>query len=197
MPDWCSNTLIITGDEELLEKFYNENKGDEEPLSFDKAVTIDDDDENWHELCIEKWGTKWDASEVCCDGIGGFYEFETAWSPPTEWFEAVVKKYPELHFELRYSELGYCFSAYGEYRGKVLCEYCNDEFALSDLHTDYHEYICDDCLGEKKDIITNAVRNIKIKRLPFKNACNRISRNPIFDQFLMRKVFVKRVEEIF
>ena len=222
MPNWCSNTLIITGDEKLLETFYNENRAgedededdDQKQLSFNKAIPIEiGDNKKWYELFTEKWGTTSDAFDVCCDEIGGFYEFKTAWSPPTEWFEAVVKKYPELHFELRYSEPGSWFSGYfmaedgeiyeereggnGEYHGTILCEYCNYEFALSYLHTDYHECICDDCLGEKKNIITNAVRNIKIKRLPFKNACNRISRNPIFDQFLMRKVFVKRVEEIF
>lgn len=209
MPNWCENTLIISGNEELMQKFYNENRDEERTdLSFEKAVPIDDD-ENWYELHIENWGTKWDACEVLYDD-DGIYDFETAWSPPIDWFRVVVQKYPELHFELRYSEQGMNFSGYmmahfgeiydehngdyGEYNGKIYCGYCETGFKLRDINTDYCEYICYDCLKEKKDIITNAVRNVKIKRLPFKNACNRISRNPIFDQFLMRKVFVKRVE---
>ena len=214
MPNWCVNFLSVTGDEELLEKFHDENEGDDQQLSFNKAVPLDDDDDGVTDNMknINMWGTKWDAGDVCCDEIGR-YEFDTAWSPPIPWFVAIVVKYPELNFELWYSEQGMDFSGvikgtdgeiymnddgdYGEYHGLLLCECCCDAFKLDKICTKYHECICYDCLEEKKDIITDCIINIKKKRLPFKNACNRISRNPIFDQFLMRKVFVKRVEEIF
>ena len=79
----------------------------------------------------------------------------------------------------------------------ITCKYCNDAFEIDKICTKYIDNICYDCLEEKKDIITDCIINIKKKRLPFKNACNRISRNPIFNQYLLRKVFVKRFEEIF
>ena len=213
MPNWCNNFLLVTGDDELLEKFHDENTGDDEELSFNKSVPLcdDDDDDNDNMKNINMWGTKWDAIEVCCDEFGR-YEFDTAWSPPIPWFRAIVEKYPELDFELWYSEPGMYFSGvvkgargeiymndegdYGEYHGEIVCEYCYLRFKLDQICTEYHENICDDCLKEKTDIITDCIINIKKKRLSFKNACNRISRNPIFDQYLLRKVFVKRVEEI-
>ena len=222
MPNWCDNSLSIDGDEELLKKFYDENRDDDEDeeLSFNKSVPLNQDDDDDYEYDgdgdddmkrITMWGTKWDACEVCTDEIGD-YEFQTAWSPPIPWFTEVVEKYPKLSFELLYSEPGMNFSGvikgkkgeiymnvtgdYGEYYGLIFCEYCGDSFTLDEICKEYRDNICYECLEQKKDIITDCIRNIKKKRLPFKNACNRISRNPIFDQYLLRKVFVKRVEEI-
>jgi hypothetical protein len=54
--------------------------------------------------------------EVCTDEMGE-YEFQTAWSPPIPWFVEVVEKYPELNFELLYSEEGMGFS--GVIKGKA------------------------------------------------------------------------------
>jgi hypothetical protein len=223
MPNWCDNKLSIDGDEKLIKKFYDENKDDDEDeeLSFNKSVPLyDDDDDDDYEYDgdgddnmkrITMWGTKWDAHEVCTDKMGD-YEFQTAWSPPIPWFVEVVEKYPELSFELLYSEQGMGFSGvikgkareiymneigyYGEYHGLIFCEYCDGEFTDDEICTEYRDNICYECLEQKKDIITDCIINIKKKRLPFKNACNRISRNPIFDHYLMKKVFVKRIEEI-
>lgn len=212
MPNWCDNKLSIDGDEELLKKFYNENRDDDNELSFDKSVPLyDDDDGDDNMKRITRWGTKWDAHEVCTNEMGE-YEFDTAWSPPEQWFIAIVEKYPELSFELLYSEPGMGFSgvikgedgeiymklhgAAGEYYGSIFCEYCDGEFTHDEICKEYRDNICYECLEEKKDIITDCIINIKKKRLPFKNACNTISRNPIFDQYLLRKVFVKRVVEI-
>jgi hypothetical protein len=212
MPNWCDNKLSIDGDE---------NRDEDEELSFNKSVPLyDDDDDDDYEYDgdgdddmkrITMWGTKWVACEVFFDEIGK-YEFQTAWSPPITWFRAIVKKYPELNFELLYSEEGMDFSGviksedgkiymyeigdYGEYHGLIYCEYCGEEFTRDLICKEYLDSICYECLEEKKDIITDCIINIKKKRLPFKNACNRISRNPIFDQYLMKKVFVKRIEEI-
>jgi hypothetical protein len=66
MPNWCDNSLSIDGDEELLKKFYDENRDEDEELSFNKSVPLyDDDDGDYNMKCITMWGTKWDAHEVC------------------------------------------------------------------------------------------------------------------------------------
>ncbi len=64
---------------------------------------------------IDNWGTKWDIDdedifeyhigiEYACIG------FCTAWSPPLSWLKKVSELYPDLHFELKYVEMG-CFFA--------------------------------------------------------------------------------------
>jgi hypothetical protein len=51
MPNWCDNSLSIDGDEELIKKFYDENKDDDEDeeLSFNKSVPLYDDDDDDYE----------------------------------------------------------------------------------------------------------------------------------------------------
>ncbi len=65
------------------------------------------------------WGVKWGASDVnltterAIEAYGGnslaTYEFETPWGPPDALFEKVSEDFPELTFELQYSEPGMGF----------------------------------------------------------------------------------------
>ena len=68
---------------------------------------------DWHSWRIQKWGTKWDApTEMLFERTeeGLFYDFDTAWSPPTPWLKAASKAYPELKFDMKYCECGNDFS---------------------------------------------------------------------------------------
>lgn len=64
---------------------------------------------NWYEWNNANWDTKWDA----CDQSLSFdekkpdevsYWFSTAWSPAEPIFEAMVKEFPELDFEIYWEE---------------------------------------------------------------------------------------------
>lgn len=64
---------------------------------------------NWYNWNIDHWGTKWDA----CDQNKYFdekvpdevhYNFNTAWSPAEPIFEAMVKEFPDLDFEIYWEE---------------------------------------------------------------------------------------------
>jgi hypothetical protein len=51
---------------------------------------------SWYEWAIDNWGTKWDISEVpeemfeiSNDGKTVSFSFDTAWSPPTEWYDNI------------------------------------------------------------------------------------------------------------
>jgi len=51
---------------------------------------------SWYEWSIDNWGTKWDISEVpeemfelSNDGKTVSFSFDTAWSPPTEWYDNI------------------------------------------------------------------------------------------------------------
>ena len=68
---------------------------------------------NWYSWRLSKWGTKWDlASPALSDSkedknkLKVTYTFDTAWSPPINAFEKISKDFPELKFNLKYSEEG-------------------------------------------------------------------------------------------
>ena len=67
---------------------------------------------DWYEWRLGEWGTKWDASNpvIQHDEEDLFsISFATAWSPPLEWIENILHKFPDLSFELEYDEEGMGF----------------------------------------------------------------------------------------
>ena len=215
MPNWCDNWLEIVGDEYWVSKFMQENINEDEELSFEMSCPVPDDVDEYG-WCIDNWGTKWDAQETQLgDEIEGQrnINFETAWSPPYRWLRSVAEKYDSLQFFLRYAEGGCGFSGvieyedgemqhgeqgdYGDFYGDKCCNICECLVGWDDVEFEFKEEynICVDCYDETLEKIKNAVRSKKIKKLPQKLACSRISRNPIMDNYLMRKVFIPRLNE--
>ena len=60
MPNWCSNSIEITSSKEKIdefEKFLNEKDG---KSWFDFFVEpVAEDDENWYQHNLDKYGCKW------------------------------------------------------------------------------------------------------------------------------------------
>ena len=68
---------------------------------------------NWYDFCVNRWGTKWDVDcqgqvDVHPEGKLVTASFDSAWSPPTGVYEALV----EQGYEVRayYYESGMCFA---------------------------------------------------------------------------------------
>lgn len=135
MPNWCWNHLQIEGDEsQLLEalKLLKEDGKEEltfnlakpqppnlfnDSLSFAEMKELDAKGiPNWYNWNIQNWGTKWDAynSYISMESDLLDISFETAWSPPTEWFYSLVEQLQSKQIEVRailkYSEegMGFC-----------------------------------------------------------------------------------------
>ena len=71
--------------------------------------------DNWYDWNIANWGTKWDCSSSECgyqtDEKTYFsVNFDSAWSPPSNWFYKVAQMYPKLNFKLSYYECGCWFA---------------------------------------------------------------------------------------
>lgn len=107
---------------------------------------------NWYNWNIENWGTKWDLNDgVTCeiDSERIACNFDTAWSPPVEWAINVSKKFPELTFELFYSEGGSGF--YGSKtieNGEVTETYIGGSFWKDDIDEeaeDWNDNLTDQC----------------------------------------------------
>ena len=69
---------------------------------------------SWYNWCCDMWGTKWNASNIDYNGMYlcyraenpendkyvANYKFDTARTPPIRIFSAIIKKFPELEFEM-------------------------------------------------------------------------------------------------
>lgn len=117
MPNWCENTLQVSGREEDVHRWVERAASvchpEPQPLWFEAFVPPpwylhDSDLISWRCAC---WGTKWDAvfeeigrwSLVRSKGDAR-YRFDTAWSPPLAWLQRMAADYPELRFFLTYKE---------------------------------------------------------------------------------------------
>ena len=115
MPNWCMNNLTVShSDPAKLQEFvdaYNSGKTCEHYLPVPSGYY---DDERWYDWCIQNWGTKWDFGKrehddpVAIEGNKVEVSFDTAWSPPVEFYQKLV----ELDYNIRgsYFEPGmsYC-----------------------------------------------------------------------------------------
>jgi chemotaxis protein histidine kinase CheA len=155
MPNWCENSLTISGPLEILKEL------EEAQLSLQKlfpcpkelletsAPAVYNDKEkaeinkekygypDWYSWQVANWGTKWDLSIHSIDvdeGVDGkgylCAGFDTAWSPPVEAMRKIFEKYKGrgLKIEMEYFEPGCSFI------GKVTA---NDE---DDFFDEYYDY---------------------------------------------------------
>jgi len=81
---------------------------------------------DWYNWRCDKWGTKWDACHIYLQGETYhdyvMISFDTAWSPPIPYYEALTKKYPLLSIYVEYSEPGMDFAGIEKYQGGELLE---------------------------------------------------------------------------
>lgn len=149
MPNFCNNKLILTASNELLNKFWIENRLIDDKdneylyLSFNKSVPKPENEDDWYNWNINNWGTKWNACDCSVNEIESIndtlnkeytnlnYQFDTAWDPPLEWLEKVANIYSDISFTLEYSEPNM------DYYGKK--EYINGEL-YSDKECPLSEY---------------------------------------------------------
>ena len=153
MPNWCENSLTVTGEIEEIRKFKEENTiivDGKLTLSFNLMVTLPEEEkDNWYDWHCAHWGTKWDLNRFSrckvkeVDNVLNF-KFFTAWSPPEKWVIYVSPYYPDLSFELKYAEAGYDFSGrtviqngtkdeeedgkYGDFYGEIYLNESDEEY---------------------------------------------------------------------
>jgi hypothetical protein len=132
MPNWCNNSITITGDVETLSQLKPVIAAGEgllqaiKPMPKELRETVKgsgdelqtevyDGATNWYDWAVTNWGTKWDPEvhlefEDNGDGtatINGW--FDTAWAPPIDAFQTLVDDWDSCYIELMYEESGMCF----------------------------------------------------------------------------------------
>jgi hypothetical protein len=159
MPNWCENTIEISGNadsikrlkefvgrpltqdgEEIKEPIYSlanimPSTPDAEPVLGEASKSTGHDD--WYHNNLNTWGTKWD---VCGnvymnnykegdEFIG--YTFDSAWSPPTPTTQRLSETFPELIIVHTYTETGCDFWGIETYKAGEMISEEGGEFSHS------------------------------------------------------------------
>ena len=115
MPNWCSNSITITGPADKIRALWDAAQpaeGKDRSL-LEVMVPIGEWD---YETAVNKWGTKWDISleglefsenEDGTATIEGYAD--SAWSPPLDAFQTYALANEDCFMELKYFEPGTCF----------------------------------------------------------------------------------------
>lgn len=109
MPNWCANYLSVRHtDPEMIRRFLNAIPLEE---LFSEFVPLNENGEWEYDKAVSKWGTKWEAGDInvinsSVDSVNVY--FQTAWSPPIQFYEELL----DMGFELSasYSEPGMPFA---------------------------------------------------------------------------------------
>lgn len=105
MPNWCSNTLMVTHkDTAMIDRV-------EQALLAGKLLEEFAPLGEWeYSAAVEKWGTKWDINDgdvIDRNENTITVGFMTAWSPPINFYDELLAQGFEVHAE--YFEPGVCF----------------------------------------------------------------------------------------
>ena len=152
MPNWCNNTLFVSGPKAEVEAFIKKAAGKDDrkgsPLSFNSLVprninakryqnahehgcdgtSYGNPNFNWYDWQVDNWGCKWDCSEAELEVSTGdgttdaTFTFQTAWAPPTEFYKAITKKFKALTFDAYAWEPGMSF----------WCHFCGEHGVIAE-----------------------------------------------------------------
>lgn len=139
MPNWCGNTLVVTGPDTDVEAFVTATSNKAGSLQFERLVPVPRgtkeqiESGEWDQIMVQvaAWGTKWDvtsddndasATPTILEPGAVVWEFVTAWSPPNAWLHTVAPQFPTLDFELTYDEPGNAFCGYQVWEHGTLAE---------------------------------------------------------------------------
>jgi hypothetical protein len=128
MPNHVFNKVAVTGKPEAIKAFKEKAQKGEREFSYWNFVTppqeaLDSGEywathgfiagepsgktpNNWYNFNNREWGTKWDTYDLHVESApkSFFATFSSAWSPPTQVFEAIVEQHPDLDFDFYWEE---------------------------------------------------------------------------------------------
>ena len=131
MPNWCNNTITLTGPKEKITKIYEKAKEDNAflqqlyPMPTELEGTTADGSVNeelvaktgasdWYNWRVENWGTKWEVDaeglELSDDGTTITGWFDSAWAPPIHAYETFLTENEDCSISSLYYEGGMDFA---------------------------------------------------------------------------------------
>jgi len=132
MPNWCSNRVTFTSEDQDTIDFIRGAFDSDQPFHTlrpepDWRDTPNEkgwlpgprygkwklpcfpdgtEDDRWYQWRLNNWGVKWDTRAHCtedCDDMVE-YEFDTPWGPPEELCKYLKDKFPDLYITWFYDE---------------------------------------------------------------------------------------------
>jgi len=129
MPNWCNNSITITGPVDTIKQLWEDARSGEEfgllqamapmPAELNDTVADGGDGDNWYNWRVSNWGTKWDISDEgleFTDNGDGTAEltgwFDSAWAPPIGAYERFCEDNEDCSLEASYYEPGMDFGGF-------------------------------------------------------------------------------------
>ena len=145
MPNWCNNTITLTGPKEKITAIYNKAKEDNALLQQLKPMPAELEDTtkgsngdafNWYDWRVENWGTKWDVDvednlELSDDGTTITGWFDSAWAPPIHAYEYFLTDNEDCSISSCYYEGGMDFA--GKWEDFADMEVTPSEFTADEM----------------------------------------------------------------
>ena len=151
MPNWCNNSITISGPTETIQKLWEDAHPDTEafellqamapmPAELEGTTAPNPDGPDWYSWRVSNWGTKWDVSdeglEFIDNGDGtacitGW--FESAWAPPIEAYNTFlddIDKIDNCSLEASYHEPGMDFAGFYSNGADECLDNLHEEFKL-------------------------------------------------------------------
>lgn len=157
MPNWCNNTIELSGPKDKVKAIFDKAKADNELLeqlfpmpaelkdteksSDDKKMAAQpmvDGVNNWYDWRVNNWGTKWEVDadnlEYREEGDRGIIQgwFDSAWSPPIHAYEHFLEHNDDCNIKSYYYEGGMDFGGLWE-------DFDDDCITVSDYNSDQME----------------------------------------------------------
>ena len=132
MPNWCNNTITLTGPKEKITAIYNKAKEDNALLQQLKPMPTElegttspaptegepqplvDGYDNWYDWRVSNWSTKWDVDteglELSDDGTTITGWFDSAWAPPIGAYDHFLANNEDCSISSMYYEGGMDFA---------------------------------------------------------------------------------------
>ena len=152
MPNWCSNSITITGPVDKIRDLYDNHvilDGDDEtglldgmypmPKHLHETVADGSEGENWYNWRVNNWGTKW---EVSSEGLEFFDNgdgtamitgwFDSAWAPPIGAYEQFAEQNTDCSVSASYYEPGMDFAGFWDNGSDEYLENLHDEWKRGD-----------------------------------------------------------------
>jgi hypothetical protein len=163
MPNWCFNTIKISGPTDEVNRFLGHTNNEPYPNSIPNILETHAPIGEWdHSVAVQNWSTKWDFDLNIGNPVvhpSGYCvvegDFETAWSPATDGWKKIATKFPKLNFVITFIEEGMCFYGYDIYNNGQLVDEMGED--LPDIDGDSFDDIRENLYGFFDDF-THKVR---------------------------------------
>ena len=176
MPNWCNNSITISGPTETIQQLWTDAQEADGLLTAmvpppenmfrgnlgtaEREQCAEQGIPNWYDWQVSNWGTKWDVSleglEFIDNGDGtamitGW--FDSAWAPPIDAYNAFLDDMDNCSIEASYHEPGMDFAGFYTDGIEEHMDNLHDEYELpEELRSDLYKRLDEEyALSEQYD----------------------------------------------